>query len=107
MGTPSKPLCGSIIAKWIEEGDPDATLNLSDMNLTKLPPLPPTVRVLNCRNNSLKELTDLPPSLVILYCNGNQIEQRPVLPRGLAIIDCDNVGEWMRGYYSDVMWCFR
>ena len=94
-----------VIAAWVEKGDANETLDLSNMNLDKLPPLPPNVLKLNCRNNNLTELT-LPPNLGILYCNGNPIKQRPELPQSIALIDCDNFREWMRGCYSQrLMWC--
>ena len=70
----------------------DGRLDLSYLNLTKLPPLPPTLLVLNCGYNQLIELPQLvsedPSTLVALYCGGNQLTELPQLPSTLVNLDC-------------------
>ena len=47
--------------------------------LTSLPPLPPTLRMLGCSNNQLTSLPELPPNLRRLYCKDNKLTVLPVL----------------------------
>jgi len=48
----------------------------------------PYLLELHCDNNELTELPSLPPSLRILVCNDNKLKVLPRLPRGLKKIVC-------------------
>lgn len=74
-----------LIRDW---SDPDKTLDLSDLNLTVLPPLPPTLKALNCELNALTSLPELPPTLEYLYCCNNRIRSLPELPATLTSLWC-------------------
>ena len=84
-------------------------LGLTELGLTELPPLPDTVRqldcnwneltrlprlpeglhILNCDQNELTELPTLPSTLRELYCSGNQLSSLPRLPQGLEKLDIE------------------
>jgi Leucine-rich repeat (LRR) protein len=93
----------------------DGRLDLSYLGLTELPPLPPTLLVLDCTGNALTELpqlgsegtsstlkrlhctgnalTSLPPlpsTLKYLYCGFNQLTELPQLPSTLVKLYCGN-----------------
>ncbi len=57
--------------------------------LTSLPPLPQTLRMLNCSNNLLSILPTLPQTLDSLYCGNNQLTSLPSLPSSLNILVCE------------------
>jgi Leucine-rich repeat (LRR) protein len=77
------------IDKWLRDGNPKKWLNLSNLQLTELPPLAPTVRRLNCGNNKLTHLTNIPPSLQYLKCDRNYLVQFPSgLPTSLVFVHC-------------------
>jgi Leucine-rich repeat (LRR) protein len=70
----------------------DGVLDLSNLGLTELPPLPPTLVELDCRGNQLTELPQLvsedPSTLKYLYCEGNQLTSLPQLPSTLRHLNC-------------------
>ena len=66
------------------------TLDLSHLNLTRLPTLPKGLKILNCSNNQLSELPDLPDTLTNLSCQNNQLTRLPNLPDGLVYLECQN-----------------
>lgn len=72
----------------IEESERTGKLNVSYMGLTTLPPLPPTLKKLNCYNNFLITLPELPSSLIELVCSGNQLTTLPALPSNLTRLYC-------------------
>ena len=49
------------------------TLNLFNLNLTKLPELPKGLKYLYCGNNKLTKLPEIPKGLRELYCHDNQL----------------------------------
>lgn len=60
-----------------------------DQNLlTNLPVLPQTLAHLSCHKNRLTELPTLPNSLTRLYCGANLISKMPDLPPNLEILHC-------------------
>lgn len=82
---------------WLKNGDPNVTLNLSHLNLTELPVIPPECKKLDCSNNKLttipnadyhelscfcNNITKLPklPNCQILACFDNKLTELPDLP---------------------------
>ena len=65
-------------------------LDLRNLRITSLPPLPPTLRTFVCDDNKLTELPALPPGLIELRCSGNQLIQLPALPPGLLRFSCSS-----------------
>jgi len=63
-------------------------LDLSNLQLEWLPPLPSNLRELNCKNNHLTILPLLPEKLKVLYCDNNQLTTLPELPNTLHILFC-------------------
>ncbi len=59
------------IDNWIALNSPATWLNLSFLNLTKLPPIPPNCLILNCAHNYLKTIPAL--NCMILNCSDNLI----------------------------------
>lgn len=87
------------------------TLDLSDIEIKKLPILPEHIKILMCSRNGLEELPELlppnleklcvifnsltklpelPKTLNVLYIFGNKIEKLPELPDSLIHINCDD-----------------
>jgi hypothetical protein len=64
------------------------SLFITNAKLSKLPPLPKNLRVLDCGYNNLKTLPDLPDTLVVLSCSKNQLVTLPVLPKNLYKLSC-------------------
>lgn len=62
-------------------------LNLSNLQLTRLPKLPENIKALICDNNQLVSLPDLPDALEELSCSNNQLTSLPKLPTGLQILN--------------------
>jgi hypothetical protein len=66
-------------------------LDLSNLGLSVLPPIPEGTRVFICMNNHLKTLPDLPSTLKLLHCDNNELEQLPKLPESLTLgLTCKN-----------------
>ena len=65
-------------------------LTFINLNLTKLPELPNSLKTLNCSYNpNLTSLPELPNSLKTLYCNDNQnLSELPELPNSLKKLVC-------------------
>ncbi|EAX6910280.1 acetyltransferase [Salmonella enterica] len=66
----------------------ESTLDLSELNLSSLPDLPPLIKTLHVNDNHLSSLPDLPESLQILICSFNPLEQLPPLPYSLKELTC-------------------
>jgi hypothetical protein len=66
------------------------TLDVSGLQLTSLPALPPILTTLYCFFNQLTELPALPPTLDFLYCNRNQLTELPALPPALKRLVCSH-----------------
>lgn len=67
------------VNKWLALNNPNESLNLSRLGLTKLPPIPTNCKILNCSNNKLTSLPDL-PKCKSLFCNANKLTVLPKLP---------------------------
>jgi hypothetical protein len=65
-------------------------LDLSNLHLTELPPLPDDLIMLRCNSNELTFLPELPSSLKILHCHQNQLTSLPELPPFLESLSCSN-----------------
>jgi len=63
-------------------------LQITQLNLTSLPDLPPTLRELHCSDNRLTVLPVLPPTLRRLICGGNLLTVLPELPPTLETLTC-------------------
>ncbi len=68
----------------------DRRLDLSNLHLTELPPLPDDLIMLRCDSNELTFLPELPSSLKILHCHQNQLTSLPELPPFLESLSCSN-----------------
>lgn len=66
----------------------ESTLDLSELNLSSLPDLPPLITTLRVNDNHLSSLPALPESLQILICSFNPLEQLPPLPYSLKELTC-------------------
>jgi endopeptidase La len=62
-------------------------LDLSDLQLTELPPIPDEVKMLICKNNLLTSLPDLPDQLTTLIVSNNKLNALPSLPVSLTTLD--------------------
>ena len=58
-------------------------LNIWDNMISVLPPLPRTIKKLNCSFNKLTVIPNLPPGLTEFRCSGNNITALPPLPATL------------------------
>ena len=65
-------------------------LDCSDTQLTVLPPLPEGLEILSCSKTQLTVLPPLPSSLKKLNCNNTQLTVLPPLPEGLQTLNCSN-----------------
>lgn len=72
-----------IISEWI----PGTTLNLSKLNLTKLPAIPNGVEDLNVSNNKITYIHSLPRTVKTLNCSNNKIRHIENLPNGIEKIN--------------------
>jgi hypothetical protein len=73
----------------IASGVPWTELNLKNLMLTKLPPIPEGVYNLNLDDNQLTRIDTLPDSLCALTCTSNYLESLPSsLPPALRSLDC-------------------
>lgn len=72
-----------MLAKKYEQAKKTGTLDLSDMKLKVLPPLPDSIVRLDCSKNQLTCLPALPESLTGLNCYMNQLVCLPDLPDAL------------------------
>jgi len=59
------------------------SIDYSRRDLTKLPPLPSSLKELFCEVNDLTKLPSLPPSLEVLDCFDNHLTSLPSLPPSL------------------------
>jgi len=64
-------------------------LDISDLNIHSLPPLPDRIKDLICINNKLTSLPELPDTLEHLVCHTNQLTSLPQLPDGLEKLYCE------------------
>ena len=78
------------IQEWEQKGDVKGKLNLSNLRLTSLPPLPASLKVLYCSNTPLSTLPELPASLQELVCFKTPLTTLPELPASLKDLCCYN-----------------
>jgi len=76
------------IQKWKDAKDTFSILNLNNLGLTSLPPLPIHLKLLDCQLNNLTTLPQLPRGLLLLQCNNNKLKSLPALPPNLTDLDC-------------------
>lgn len=62
-------------------------LEIKYTDLTHLPELPLSLKVLKVDNNQLCRLPNLPPNLEELECNNNQLTELPLLPQNLKYLN--------------------
>ena len=67
------------IQEWVSKNNDAAPLILDDLELTKVPDLPPNVLSLSLAGNKLKSLENLPKSLKVLDLESNNIGNKTVL----------------------------
>lgn len=70
------------------------TLNIEDLPLTSLPPLPSQLQVLVCTGSKLTSLPKLPDSLSELYCMGVPLKTLPSFPEGLEELEISDIEDW-------------
>lgn len=63
------------------------TLDVSWLNINKLPPLPDTLKNLNCSYSNLETLDNLPENLNCAY---TKIKTLPLLPKSLKSLNTTN-----------------
>ena len=78
------------VEAWEAGGDRISPLDLSNMDLTELPPLPAYVMYLNCSHNKLTTLEGLPSNLMVLECEYNDIVTLGDLPLELQTLQVHN-----------------
>ena len=61
---------------------------IGELELTSLPPLPASLKVLACSANNLSVLPALPAGMTALYCNENKLTALPALPSELQTLVC-------------------
>jgi Leucine-rich repeat (LRR) protein len=76
------------IKEW-NPGDLD-TLDLSHLNLSKLPEIPDYVTRLDCSFNNISEIYVLPKKLEYLNCSNNRLKTLPKLPKSLRYLNLTN-----------------
>ena len=65
-------------------------LDLSDLGLTRLPPIPPTIKTLRCQGNSLSVLPPLHNGLEVLDFTRNFVNFLPPLPATVTTLKCQD-----------------
>jgi len=81
-------VANKLIVEWIQRGDIEDELYLSNLGLTSLPQLPNNLQILNCGYNQLTNLPNLPNNLKILKCNNNDLTRLPDLSNTLQELFC-------------------
>lgn len=64
-------------------------LDVGDLEITGLPPLPDGLVTLYADGSGLTELPPLPPGLLELYVSGTPLQSLPPLPESLQVLDID------------------
>ena len=57
------------IQRWVQKGYVNIPLNLSNLQIQELPPLPKNLKYLKCDNTTLTHLSNLPDGLERFYCS--------------------------------------
>ena len=73
---------------WSEVDEVTDELMYSLLDLTKLPELPKSLRILRCHSNRLTKLPKLPEKLEHLDCSSNRLTSLPELPSNIKVIEC-------------------
>jgi len=61
-------------------------LQLLDLGLAELPPLPEGLQFLDCRHNPITHLDNLPSSVLRLYCDGHNLTKFPDFDDNLRVL---------------------
>ena len=62
----------------------------SENNLTWIPSMPSTLKILRCRENKLTSLPSMPSGLTLLVCDKNQLTALPTFTSSLQTLECEN-----------------
>ncbi len=65
-------------------------LNVSGLNITSLPELPPDLKILWCNNTHITSLPSFPPGFEAVNCSNTQVTTIPPLPPGFEGLSCCN-----------------
>lgn len=74
----------------LKDYDEITSINCGFMQLTSLPTLPRSLKMLYCYCNKLVSLPELPNALLVLECDWNMLSELPNLPNTLQILICNN-----------------
>ena len=78
------------IADWVSQDDPFLVLNLDNLRLIEIPPLPANLKRLNCCGSWFYSLPTLPKDLTYLDCSACfNITALPELPESLVYLDIE------------------
>jgi Leucine-rich repeat (LRR) protein len=91
MGNNISSIENQHIRNW-KNSNPALILDLSNLGIKSLPPIPNNVKILDCHGNLLTELPkNLPNSITKLYCDHNDLKYLPDnLPSNLEYLYCQN-----------------
>ena len=62
----------------------------SENNLTWIPSMPSTLKILRCGENKLTSLPSMPSGLTLLVCDKNQLTALPTFTSSLQTLECGN-----------------
>ena len=68
----------------------DGILNVSNLDILSIPPIPKDVKEFDCSNTSISKLPELPQSLEYLNCSNTKITKLPNLPNCIEYLECSN-----------------
>ncbi len=68
----------------------DGMIEISNLNITSIPPIPINVISLNCSNTEITKLPNLPKYLEYLDCSNTKISKMQNLPKTLQYLNCSN-----------------
>ncbi len=77
------------INSWIALNDPTKELDLSHLNLEKLPPIPQSCQKIYCYSNKLTSLPELPNCKKEFACDDNLLKSLPTSLANCEIISCN------------------
>jgi hypothetical protein len=78
------------LMRRIKESLTTSSLDVSELDIHSIPPLPNGLKYLYCDNTYITSLPPLPNGLKILYCNNTILTSLPPLPAGLQVLNCYN-----------------
>lgn len=65
-------------------------LNVSNLDILSIPPIPKDVKEFDCSNTSIRKLPNLPNCIEYLNCSNTKINKIQNLPKSLKILNCEN-----------------